>query len=194
MDTRCQCGSRSDAGQNHRKMIGRDPICQVSTMSALTCPETVHQDHVRQGRLKPGCRIVGPATIVWLTTEADHQSSLHRVIETKSLRQSDSNSQIRSRGSSTVCSVNSRSARAAVTASWVCKQSSIIIFNLPSYRSCCVHARPFFCREKVLIFKKISIIRKTISHLPNFSFLRQIILSLFLYYFLCQQGDNIHRQ
>ena len=33
-----------------------------------------------QGRLKPGCRIVGSVTIVWLTTEADDQSSLHCVI------------------------------------------------------------------------------------------------------------------
>ena len=30
--------------------------------------------------MKPGCRIVGPVTIVWLTTEADDQSSLHCVI------------------------------------------------------------------------------------------------------------------
>ena len=31
------------------------------------------------GRSKPGCRIVGSETIVWLTTEADDQSSLHCV-------------------------------------------------------------------------------------------------------------------
>jgi len=36
-------------------------------------------DHVWRGRWKPGCRIVGSVTIVWLTTEADDQSSLHCV-------------------------------------------------------------------------------------------------------------------
>jgi len=38
------------------------------------------RDHVWRGRLKPGCRIVGSVTIVWLTTEADDQSSLHCMI------------------------------------------------------------------------------------------------------------------
>jgi len=36
-------------------------------------------DHVWRGRSKPGCRIVGSVTIVWLTTEFDDQSSLHCV-------------------------------------------------------------------------------------------------------------------
>jgi len=31
------------------------------------------------GRSKPGCRIVGSVTVVWLTTEADDQSSFHCV-------------------------------------------------------------------------------------------------------------------
>jgi len=31
-------------------------------------------DHVWRGRWKPGCRMVGSVTIVWLTTEADDQS------------------------------------------------------------------------------------------------------------------------
>jgi len=44
MGTCLQCGSRSVAGHNHRKVIGRDPIfVQVSMTWALTCPETVHQ-------------------------------------------------------------------------------------------------------------------------------------------------------
>jgi len=37
------------------------------------------RDHAQRGRLKPGCQIVGSVTIVWLTTEADDQSSLHCV-------------------------------------------------------------------------------------------------------------------
>ena len=31
-------------------------------------------------RSKPGCRMVGSVTIVWLTTEDDEQSSLHYII------------------------------------------------------------------------------------------------------------------
>jgi len=38
------------------------------------------RDHVWRGRWKPGCRIVGSVTMVWLTTEAVYQSSLHCVI------------------------------------------------------------------------------------------------------------------
>ena len=38
------------------------------------------RDHVWQGRSKPGCQIVGSVTKVWLTTEANDQSSLHCVI------------------------------------------------------------------------------------------------------------------
>ena len=38
------------------------------------------RDHVWRRRWKPGCRIVGPVTMVWLTTEADDQSCLHCVI------------------------------------------------------------------------------------------------------------------
>ena len=38
-----RCGSRSVAGHSHKKVIGRDPLVQVGTTWALTCPETVHQ-------------------------------------------------------------------------------------------------------------------------------------------------------
>ena len=37
------------------------------------------RDHVWRGRWKPGCRIVGSVTKVWLSTESDDQSSLHCV-------------------------------------------------------------------------------------------------------------------
>ena len=38
-----QCGSWAVAGRNHSKVIGRDPIVQVSKTWALTCPETVQR-------------------------------------------------------------------------------------------------------------------------------------------------------
>jgi len=38
-----QCGSLAVAGRNHSKVIGRDPIVQVSKTWALTCPETVQR-------------------------------------------------------------------------------------------------------------------------------------------------------
>jgi len=38
--------------------------------------------HIWQGRSKPGSRIVGSVTTVWLTTQADDQSSLHCIIVT----------------------------------------------------------------------------------------------------------------
>jgi len=38
-----QCGSWSVAGHDHKKVIGRDPICASSTtlVLSLTCPKTV---------------------------------------------------------------------------------------------------------------------------------------------------------
>ena len=59
---------------------GETPIVQVSTTWALTVGKQFLRDHVWRGRLKPVCRIVGSVTTVWLTTEADDQSSLHCVI------------------------------------------------------------------------------------------------------------------
>ena len=62
-----------------RRWLGENPFVQVS----MTGPRTVWKrfigDHVWWGRLKPGCQIVGSITIVWLSTEADDQSSLHCV-------------------------------------------------------------------------------------------------------------------
>ena len=43
MGTCRQCGSWSVADHNHRKAIGREPLVQVITTWALTCPETVRQ-------------------------------------------------------------------------------------------------------------------------------------------------------
>ena len=44
------------------------------------CENGSSQTMYDQGESKPGCRIVLSVTIVWLTTEADDQSSLHCVI------------------------------------------------------------------------------------------------------------------
>jgi len=55
-----------------RRWLSETPFVQVSMTWALTCPETVHQRPCMM-------RIVGSVTIVWLTTEADDQSSLHCV-------------------------------------------------------------------------------------------------------------------
>ena len=38
------------------------------------------RNHLWRGRSKPGCRVVGSVKILWLTTEAHDQSSLHCVI------------------------------------------------------------------------------------------------------------------
>ena len=43
------------------------------------------RDHIWRRRLKPGCRIVGSVTIVWLTTETDDQSSLHCVLRSNAM-------------------------------------------------------------------------------------------------------------
>jgi len=80
MDTCRQCGSWSVAGHNHKKVIELGPICASLHDMDLDPFGNGLADHVRRGRSQPGCRIVGSVTIVWLTTEADDQSSLHCVI------------------------------------------------------------------------------------------------------------------
>jgi len=57
---------------------GETPFLQDSTTWALTRPETVHQRPCLTRKIKTCCRIVGSVTIVWMTTEADDQSSVHR--------------------------------------------------------------------------------------------------------------------
>jgi len=59
---------------------GETPFLHDSTTWDLTCPETVHQRPCLTRKIKTCCRIVGSVTTVWMTTEADDQSSLHCVI------------------------------------------------------------------------------------------------------------------
>jgi len=71
MGTCRQCGSWSVAGCSHKKVIGRDPICASQARHGpWPVQKRFIRDHVWWGRSKPGCRIVGSVTIVWLTTEA----------------------------------------------------------------------------------------------------------------------------
>jgi len=58
----------------------RPHLCKLAQHGPWPVRKWFTKDHVRQGRSKPGCRIVRSVTIVWLTTEADDQSSLHYVI------------------------------------------------------------------------------------------------------------------
>ena len=58
----------------------RPHLCKLARRGPWPVRKRFIGDHVWWGRWKPGCRIVGSVTIVWLTTEADDQSSLHCVI------------------------------------------------------------------------------------------------------------------
>ena len=58
----------------------RPHLCKLAQHGPWPVRKWFTKDHVRQGRSKPGCRIVRSVTTVWLTTEADDQSSLHYVI------------------------------------------------------------------------------------------------------------------
>jgi len=59
-------------------------ICRHFLLQALQCPCSVwkwlSRDHCCRGRSKPGCRIVGSHTRWELTTWADFQSCLHRLL------------------------------------------------------------------------------------------------------------------
>ena len=77
MGTCRQCSSWSVTGHNH---WARPHLCKLTRHGRWTVRKRFIRDHVFRGRSKPGCRIVGSITIVWLTTEADDQSSLHCVI------------------------------------------------------------------------------------------------------------------
>ena len=57
----------------------RPHSCKLAQHGPWPVRKWFTKDHVRQGRSKPGCRIVRSVTIVWLTTEADDQSALHCV-------------------------------------------------------------------------------------------------------------------
>ena len=58
----------------------RPHLCKLAQQWPWPVRKRFIKDHVWRGRLKSGCRIVGSVTIVWLSTEADDQSSLHCVI------------------------------------------------------------------------------------------------------------------
>ena len=55
----------------------RPHLCKLAWHGSWPVWKRFIRDHVWRGRSKPGCRIVGSVTMVWLTTEADDQSSLH---------------------------------------------------------------------------------------------------------------------
>ena len=58
----------------------RPYLCNLARHGPSPVRKRFVRDHVWRGRSKPGCQIVGSVTIVWLTTEADEQSSLRCVI------------------------------------------------------------------------------------------------------------------
>jgi len=58
----------------------RPHLCKLARHGPWPVRKRFVRDRVWRGRWKPGCRIVGSVTIVWSTTEADDQSSLHCVI------------------------------------------------------------------------------------------------------------------
>ena len=55
----------------------RPRMCKLARHGPWPVHKQLSGDYVWWGRLKPGCRIIGSVTLVWLTTEADEQSSLH---------------------------------------------------------------------------------------------------------------------
>ena len=64
-------------------------LCKLARHGPWHVRKRFIRDHVWWGRRKPGCRIVGSLTIVWLTTEADDQSSLHCVVPVNSCWHAD---------------------------------------------------------------------------------------------------------
>ena len=51
----------------------RPHLCKLARHGPWPVRKRFIRDHVGWGRLKPGCRIVGSVTVVWLSTEADIQ-------------------------------------------------------------------------------------------------------------------------
>jgi len=58
----------------------RPHLCKLARHWPWLVQKRFIRDHVWWGRPNPGCRIVRSITVVWLTTEADDQSSLYCVI------------------------------------------------------------------------------------------------------------------
>jgi len=57
----------------------RPHLCKLARHGPWPVRKRFIRDHVWRGRSKPGCRIVRSVTTVWMSTEADDQSSLHCV-------------------------------------------------------------------------------------------------------------------
>jgi len=66
--------------QSQESDWARPHLCKLAWHEPWSVGKRFITYHVWRGRSKPGCRIVGWVTIVWLTTEADDQSSLLCVI------------------------------------------------------------------------------------------------------------------
>ena len=66
--------------QSQEGDLVRPHLCKLARHGPWPVWKWFIRDCVWRGRWKPGCRIVGPVTIAWLSTEADDQSSLHCVI------------------------------------------------------------------------------------------------------------------
>jgi len=58
----------------------RPRLCKLARHVLWPVQKRFIKDHVLWGRSKPGCQIIGLVTIVWLTTEADDQSSFRCII------------------------------------------------------------------------------------------------------------------
>jgi len=58
----------------------RPHLCKLAQHGPWPVRKQFIRDHVWRGRSKPGCRTVGSVTIVWMTTKADDQFSLHCII------------------------------------------------------------------------------------------------------------------
>ena len=65
--------------QSQEGDLARPHLCNLARHGSWPVRKRFIRDHVWWGRSKPGCRIVGSVAVVWLTTEADDQSSLHCV-------------------------------------------------------------------------------------------------------------------
>jgi len=63
-----------------RRRLGETRFVQVSMTWALTCPDTVQQRPYTMRDIQTWLLDRGSVTIVWLSTEADDQASLHCVI------------------------------------------------------------------------------------------------------------------
>jgi len=66
--------------QSQESDQARPHLCKLAWHEPWPVQKWFIRGHVWGGRSKPGCRTVGSVTTVWLTTEADDQSSLHCVI------------------------------------------------------------------------------------------------------------------